>query len=324
MYDEAKETNAKLASRTGDIIESFARERLSRYSRRLPTTVAGQFPRPEEFSGLVIAGIEYDDNIATSVDPATDVPDQVQDTGLTATGALDYDVLVGDRFYTGIGGLGFGKWYRNNGSDFDLQFLRVDGHLGVVGSDWNWEVAVEHDNVVLDYEGEIRSWRLATSFVRIIDKRWVPYLLASIGREDFPQNRDQDATQVQLQFRNRIFMPQLRKGTYIKLNYRFLFNDARKQDPFSYRAHRIAAGALIPLVYKFDLTLDGSYERRSFFKSTSPRRKDDVLTTTGTIGYELTDDWRAEASYRFEKRNSTDDFFDKNQNVYALRFIYKF
>lgn len=283
------------------------------------------YARPEGLNGLVIAGFEYDSNIAQTVDPSTSGASDVNDYRFTATLDANYDFRFGDRFYAGPGFLQISNLHFNEGHRFDLQLYRFSAHGGIVGEGWEGRLGFEYDLVRFGYHTELISRRIAGRYVNIVTPEFIVIALPSVSWDDYPNNRDQDAVKARIELRNRIYVPQIVERAYLKVRYDGVLNETERKTTSRYFYNKFGLGFWTPLPAKgFSLSVDATYEFRKFDEPQPTSRSDRTLDWIATIAYDWTEDFSTEFSVNRIVTNSDVENFDKSQYIAGLRGIFSF
>ena len=143
------------------------------------------FPRPPRLSGFAVVGFEYDSNIASSAEEGSEEPSDVADGSSVNTLQIDYNEPLSDRYFAGIGFLGFGNFHFDQGREFDLQLLRGTARTGLVGRNWRFTIEYQHDQVFFDYKDTIQSNRMQATYIRILSPLFVTSLINSVSWDNY-------------------------------------------------------------------------------------------------------------------------------------------
>ncbi len=305
------------AGETGTI----ARDALKRMDNR---AVSSLFPRPQGFNGVFIQSIEYDDNVATSADSATDTPSEISSGRLSSILLANYDLPFGDRFYAGIGTLLLGYFHEHEAVDFDLYMIKPDLHFGMVGETWNLKLSFAFDHLGFDYERYRTSEQVTLFFLKAFMPRYLFIVRSTVAWEEYAGAPEQDALKWDFAWENTIFLNEIRKGAKLKLNYYYANNDARRDGDYSYYSHRGTVGFSLPLVWDLALNPMVDYGERRYNDYYDPRRVDDTLEYKAALEKKWTETISTEISYRHKVTDSSWQDYDKTQNVWGVSYIHSF
>lgn len=320
-----------------EIYASIAESENQEYAKLAETAMTAleakqYFPRPPRLTGFAIAGLEYDSNIASSVEEGAEEPSGVADASFTNTLQVEYTEALGDRYFAGLGFLGFGNFHFDQGRQFDLQLLQGAARAGLVGRSWRLALEYQHDQVFFDYDDALASNRIKAALINIFSPSFVTTLIGSMSWDDFPGNPPQDATRYDVWSWNRFYIPALVDGAYIRANYQLTFNDTQERSVFQYYANEIGLGIFTPLpvvstyvgIDGMYLEVDGSFEVRPYDEPNPDDRTDLTSEWSVTLGKVLLEGLSVEATFRRLVTDSTVSDFDKTENVVGVYTIFEF
>jgi len=281
-------------------------------------------PRPEGLHGAAVLAIEHDDNINTTYDNSGR-PSGVEDSRAGLILSADYDVVVGDRYYMGGGGLLYGNTYKDDGQPYEIGLVRGNLHAGMVGADWNLKLAFECDYVDYGHEKEFDAERLALSFVKLMGTRYALMAQGSVANENWAQRRS-DSIRYDIAVDNRLYFNEIAPNTYAHLKYQYVLNDTDEKSVDSYYYDRGTLGFRLPLAAFWDtyLSPDISYERRNYEEPVILERSDKITEYAVSLGKSWAKELSTELLYRYSDTNSNVDIYDKHQHVYGLSLTYTF
>ena len=283
------------------------------------------YPRAEGVSGFLNFGIVYNSNIASDPDDSSSTPSGVGDAGFASIFEVNYDRRLREGWSAGGGLLGFGNFYLDEGSQFDIQFLRGQAHASYAASSWSLAVEAFHDEVVFDYERTVATNGLNGAYIRFLTPRIVTIAIGSISYDNYVNNADQDAMKYEFQSRNRYYAPFLKDHAYLGANYYTRLNETDQKSIYQYYMHKGGLEFRTPLGWQaLYLDTGASLEYRRYDVPNPKTRRD----LTGELGVSLGKEWtstiQTELSWVGRRTDSTVGTFSETQNVFGLRTIISF